>query len=119
MSIQVLRLFGVLVLLAVTWLILSPDPLPSRDWQVLRNPFEHLLMFAGLAVVWLFIWPGRTRGMVLCLIAAAVLMEVVQVLIPVRAFQLDDMAMNLAGVGVGTGIYLALRWGQMKVRAKT
>lgn len=109
-----LKVIGVLALLTVAWLSLSPVPLPSRELQNLFRPYEHVVMFGALTLICLAVWPRR-RGLVIgLLLLLAALMEIVQELLPVRAFQWDDLFANLAGVTAGAfGFYILLWiWGQ-------
>ena len=105
---------SVLAFCAVAWLSLAPKPLPNRDLQKLLHPYEHLLMFAVFAVICFFVWPGRPRLVLIALVTIAALMEIMQILLPVRAFELDDLAMNLAGVGLGAMVFWGTR--QVKIR---
>lgn len=69
-------------------------------------------MYAVCALICFWCWPTRQREVLLGLLTIAVLLEVVQIFVPVRAFEWNDLLTNLAGVGAGAILFNAIygRW---------
>lgn len=93
-------LLGV-ALLTVTWLTLTPNPVPMPD-MVLADKWSHLLAFLLLAFLTDLSWPARPFGRAegSALIGYGVLLEVVQSQIPQRMFDSLDIVANAIGVGL-------------------
>lgn len=93
-------LFGA-ALIVVTWLSLSPDPLPDVNWGRFDKG-AHLFTYLGLAVLIDVAWPeqpfGRTKW--LTLLGYGVLIELIQSQIPNRMFSLADILANVAGIAL-------------------
>lgn len=97
------------VALAALWLSFSPSPLPDPHIQKILHPFDHVLLHAGLAVICLMEWPAYPYRVLAGLIVTALCLELFQLAIPARAFELRDIIANVAGVGSGSAIYGILR----------
>lgn len=96
-----------LVIVAVAaWLSLTPNPPSGPEGVELSDLVVHFLMHLGVASSLLLGWTRRrTLWIVLGL---AVGLEVAQLAIPGRLFDLRDLAANLVGAGVGAGLVLLL-----------
>jgi len=116
---RILKLTSILAFCAVAWLSLAPRPLPNRELQNLLHPFEHVAMFAAFSLVCFWVWPGKGRIVFASVMAIAVVMELIQGLVPVRAFQLDDLAMNLCGVIIGAALAFMIQRGLSLVQTKS
>ncbi len=92
----------------MAWLSLAPTPLPNRDLQILLYPYDHLVMYVVFSLVSFLVWNGRERRVLTGLLLVAVLMEVIQIASPVRAFEIIDLATNLAGVFIGWALFQLL-----------
>lgn len=96
-----------LALLAlVAWLSLTPEPpvleIPVPDFADL---VVHAVMHTVLAAALMLGWPGAGRIALAYLLA--VLLELGQLWVPGRLFDLRDMGANLAGAAWGAGLAAA------------
>lgn len=80
----------------------------------------HLLGHGGLAFLGGFAYAGRMRIVMPALVGFGVLLEVLQQLVPNRAFDWYDMVANIAGVLLATVLVLLVRrlisWRQASAR---
>jgi VanZ family protein len=87
--------------------MIGGKPIPLRlDYPV--HFLEHLLL-AFLAMVSFITNPAQKRNISLVLYALiifALVVEVIQVFLPFRSFELKDLGMNIAGILTGTIIAL-------------
>jgi len=87
--------------------MIGGKPIPLRlDYPV--HFLEHLLL-AFLAMVSFISAPAQKRNISLVLYALiifALVVEVIQVFLPFRSFELKDLGMNIAGILTGTIIAL-------------
>ena len=73
-----------------------PEAAPAHTDLVL-----HLLLYGGMALPARLGWTAWPRTGLAVLIGLAVAFEAGQILVPGRSFALADLAMNLAGTGLG------------------
>ncbi len=95
------RVLFALALIIVTWLGVSPDPLPSVNWSA----YDKLAHFATYALLGMLIdasWPEQPFGVHkwLALIAYGTFIELVQSQVPNRMFSLADVVANTAGIAL-------------------
>ena len=115
------------ILTGVYWIFLTlllwlPDPRALLwGWEPSEGPrgYAHVITFLLLG---LLVELGRRKKSILfwagILVAYAFLTEVVQEMLPIRAFDWDDIAQDLMGafLGLGIGYLLRLVWTKLTVR---
>jgi len=76
----------------------------------IRQAVGNLLFLLPLGLLGPIALPGLDRWWHVVLVAAALSLaiEVAQLWIPDRAFDVDDLLLNVAGAGLGYGIFLVL-----------
>ena len=101
-----IRLGALALVAVVAWLSLTPKPpplpgmLPSSEDLV-----AHALMHMAVAGSLVAGWPGP--GRIALAYALAVGLEVAQVAVPGRTFDLRDLLANLSGAAWGAGLAAA------------
>ena len=95
-----------LLLIAITWLALTPAPPPDADlgW----DKANHLAAFGSLAFcgVWAFCqWPRQWPWLVLALLAYGVGIEIAQSFMPPRQADWHDVVAD--GLGIALGLLVA------------
>ena len=95
------RLLLGLALALVTWLALTPQPVEMSP-GLLLDKWSHLLAFLVLAFLTDASWPDRPFGLGKwgLLAGYGVALELVQMHIPNRLFDVADIVANLAGIGL-------------------
>ena len=95
------RLLLGLALVIVTWLVLTPRPVPMPD-QVGADKWAHLLAFTVLAYLADASWPSRGFDALkwVPLGGYAIALESLQMWVPNRFFELWDIAANLLGIAL-------------------
>jgi VanZ family protein len=104
-----LYLILAMALLGMFWLSLSPTPLPQNAVQDMLGPFDHVVLHNALALICFWTWRGKTGRVALALIILAIALELGQLAVPVRAFEISDIIGSLVGVAVGFGLYRLIR----------
>lgn len=111
LPVYLLRIAPFLVVLAVILFSgLKPEPVPQVFDQ--QDKLHHLLGFAALMFTQRLAFPQwRVSWAITLSLAAAVLIELAQALIPNRWASMGDMLANTLGVLLGWGCsHLAYRW---------
>jgi len=69
----------------------------------LENTFSHLLTYLYISILGFFIYLREfyTKNIFLFFLSTSIFLEVIQILIPYRSFQLFDLISNLLGVFLG------------------
>lgn len=95
------RLLLGLTLTLVTWLALTPQPVPMAP-GLLLDKWSHLLAFVALAYLADASWPDRPFDLSKWgfLVGYGIALELIQTQIPNRVFDGADMVANMLGVGV-------------------
>lgn len=96
---RIVRIAAVVTFLILAWLCLGGEnvfvsPIPISIFLV------HLVMFFFLAVVSFVGWVDAAPKLALAMLILAVVLEVIQVVLPGRTFSALDLAGNLIGVGL-------------------
>lgn len=101
--IALLRALFVTLLVAV--LILSVMPAPDApkllSWQ---DKIEHFVLFAGLTVLGLLAWPGRTGSVAMAILVYGVAMELAQSMTAYRVGDYLDWIADALGVAAAVGV---------------
>jgi VanZ family protein len=97
------------LLLAVTWLALTPAPPPAA--ALLWDKFNHMAAFASLALAAQLGFRRRWLRVALGLLAYGALIELLQALTPTRVGDAADLLADAAGIALGqAAAALAVRW---------
>ena len=112
-TIGISKLIGIVAFVCVAWLSLAPTPLSNRDIQTFLYPYDHVVMHAVFALVCFFVWPVRHRRVFAVLLVIAVAFELIQIVLPERAFETLDLLSNIAGVSIGWVLSRVLFWRRM------
>ena len=100
-----IRVAALALLALVAWLSLTPTP-PQFDGAPTRADLAvHATMHALLAASLMLGWPGA--GRIALAYVLAVGLEIGQLFVPGRQFDLWDMAANLTGAAWGSGLAAA------------
>lgn len=96
---RIVRIVAVLTFLILTWVCLG-----GESWFAVSTPFAsflmHLVIFFFLAAISFVGWVDMAPRMVIFMIALAVVLEIVQILLPGRNFSTMDLAGNMIGVAL-------------------
>jgi len=103
------KLFGLFAFLMVAWFCLSPRPLPTHHVQRILDPFDHLILFGVFSLICFFVWPNKTGFVLGLLLLIAIGMELVQMVLPRRSFEVSDLLTNIAGVSIGGVVYYFIK----------
>lgn len=92
-----LRVLFIVALAGAFWLAVMPVPPVAQlfSWQ---DKVEHALLFAGLAALAAAAWPGRTRAIVIGLLAYGAAMELAQATTAYRQGDPLDWLADAAGL---------------------
>ncbi len=95
------RLLLGLALTLVTWLALTPQPVPMSPGLML-DKWSHLGAFLVLALLVDASWPDRPfdLGKWGFLVGYGIALELIQMQIPNRMFDVADIVANMLGVGL-------------------
>jgi VanZ family protein len=104
-SIVFLRAASLLIVATASWLSLAPNPPRAPEGVAISDLVVHFLMHFGMAGSLLLGWPDRRTVWIVIALAAG--LEIAQLGIPGREFDLRDMAANFSGAAVA-GALLAL-----------
>ena len=98
-----------LTLTLVTWLALTPQPVPMTPGLML-DKWSHLLAFLILAFLADASWPDRpfNLGKWGFLVAYGIALELIQMQIPNRVFDGADIVANVLGVGLYAFVVIRL-----------
>lgn len=96
-----------LLLIAITWLALSPAPPPkvNTGW----DKANHALAFGALAFAAVWAWwpqPRRWGGLVVALLGYGAAIEIAQSFVPPRSADWHDLLADGLGIAIG----LAAAW---------
>ncbi len=101
-------LFYLVALVTVSVMPLGNASKELTDITVIRlrgDYFLHMLVYIPMISLMLFSFPKWKWGMVVIAIGLGVGLEYFQMLLPYRAFNINDLLANLAGLVLGGGIY--------------
>lgn len=101
-----LRVAALLIVATASWLSLTPNPPQAPEGVAISDLAVHFLMHFGMAGSLLLGWPGRRTVWIVIVLAAG--LEIAQLGIPGREFDLRDMAANFGGAGVAGGLVVLL-----------
>ena len=103
------RLLLGLTLTLVTWLALTPQPVPMSPGLML-DKWSHLAAFLVLAFLADASWPDRPfdLGKWAPLVGYGVVLELIQMQIPNRMFDGADIVANMLGVGLYAFVVMRL-----------
>ena len=85
-------------------------PVPARELLTGWDKSNHVVAFAGLAVLGLLGWASRVRLVLAGLIGYGMLIELLQLATPDHQFDLQDLAADAIGLAVGWCVLRAWRY---------
>ncbi len=111
------RVLCLAYLAVFSWLLLTEDPARILPWKSSLKtvggtaaPLAHLMGFTVLTfLAFASRWPIRRAMVVLALFGCASGTELLQRLVPRRTPEFGDFALNVVGITLGVGIWLACR----------
>ena len=96
---RIIRVAAIATFLVIAWLCLG-----GESWFAVQTPIAgflvHLIIFFFLAAVAYVGWASMASKIALGMLVLAVVLEVIQIVLPGRTFSTIDLAGNLIGVGL-------------------
>jgi len=113
---RIVRVVAVVMLAVLAWVCLGGDSLLAVPTPI-TSFLVHLVAFFFLAAIAYVGWADHAPRMALIMIGLAVVLEVVQVMLPGRNFTILDLSGNLIGVGIAWVFFKVLLNFKRTIRA--
>jgi VanZ family protein len=102
-----------LALLVAVVLYLALSPMPPREVTLGWDKFNHAAAFTALTIAGCFAFGGSRRGLLLMLLGVFALggaIELLQLYVPGRSSEWEDLLADAVGMVAGLAVALPLRW---------
>lgn len=113
---RIIRILAVVVFAALAWVCLGGDSLLAAPTPI-SSFLLHLVAFFFLAAVSYVGWADAALKLTFVMVGLAIVLEVVQIMLPGRNFTMLDLAANLIGVGLAWVFFKVLLNFKRTIRA--
>jgi len=108
MVVKIARIAAWLLVVAIVVMTLGPPTV--RPVTGFNRSLEHVAAFALLGLAFGLAYPGRRLLLVVIGVAAAALMETLQLMVPGRHAYFSDFVINAGGVCAGLAVAALVDW---------